>query len=134
VSANRVAADEATREAWRRAAGVWKRRQAELRKSTASISLWMVDAIDPQPGQRIDKVKFSQQYASFEHYWEVTRDLAAPIATALESLDEAGIAKIRDGVPGGRWPNSKRTPEGSQSQRARWLPAPTPDRPSVHGT
>ena len=38
---------------WNCAAGAWERRQAELRETTAPVSQWMVDAIDPQPGQRV---------------------------------------------------------------------------------
>jgi ubiquinone/menaquinone biosynthesis C-methylase UbiE len=47
------AADQAARETWSRAADAWERHQAELREVTASVSQWMVDAIDPQPGQRV---------------------------------------------------------------------------------
>ncbi len=46
-------ADRAQREAWNKAAGAWGRRQTEMRKSLAPLSAWMVDAIDPQPGERV---------------------------------------------------------------------------------
>jgi ubiquinone/menaquinone biosynthesis C-methylase UbiE len=45
--------DEANRKMWRRAAEGWGRRQASLREATAPVSQWLVDAIDPQPGQRV---------------------------------------------------------------------------------
>ncbi len=45
--------DERQRELWRRAAEGWERRQRPLRERTAPVSKWLVDAIDPQPGQRV---------------------------------------------------------------------------------
>lgn len=45
--------DAKQRELWRRGAQGWGRRQASLREKTASVSQWLVDAIDPQPGQRV---------------------------------------------------------------------------------
>jgi ubiquinone/menaquinone biosynthesis C-methylase UbiE len=53
VSTDRIAADEETRETWRRAAEAWERRQAELREATAPVSAWIVDAVRPRPGQRL---------------------------------------------------------------------------------
>jgi SAM-dependent methyltransferase len=38
---------------WRRGARGWERRQATLREKTATVSRWLVDAIDPQPGERV---------------------------------------------------------------------------------
>jgi ubiquinone/menaquinone biosynthesis C-methylase UbiE len=46
-------ADRAQREAWSKAAGAWERRQTEMRESLAPLSAWMVDAIDPQPGETV---------------------------------------------------------------------------------
>jgi ubiquinone/menaquinone biosynthesis C-methylase UbiE len=45
--------DERQRELWRRGAQGWDRRQEALREKTAPVSNWLVDAIDPQPGQRV---------------------------------------------------------------------------------
>ncbi len=45
--------DERQREFWRRGAQGWERHQASLREKTALVSQWLVDAIDPQPGQRV---------------------------------------------------------------------------------
>ena len=46
-------ADEQQRELWRRGAQGWERRQASLRKKSAPVANWLVDAIDPQLGQRV---------------------------------------------------------------------------------
>lgn len=45
--------DERQRESWRRAAQGWERRQESLRQRSALVSQWLVDAIDPQPGERV---------------------------------------------------------------------------------
>ena len=45
--------DRRQRELWRRGAQGWERRQASLRKKTAPVSHWLVDAIGPQPGERV---------------------------------------------------------------------------------
>lgn len=45
--------DERQRDLWHRAAHGWERRQETLREKTAPVSNWLVDAIDPQPGQRV---------------------------------------------------------------------------------
>jgi ubiquinone/menaquinone biosynthesis C-methylase UbiE len=45
--------DQRQREMWRRGARGWERRQASLREKTAPVSKWLVDAIDPQPGERV---------------------------------------------------------------------------------
>jgi len=41
------------REAWHRAARGWERWQAELREVTAPVAEWLVNAIDPKPGERV---------------------------------------------------------------------------------
>jgi ubiquinone/menaquinone biosynthesis C-methylase UbiE len=45
--------DEKQRELWRRGAQGWERRQAALRQRSARVSEWLLDAIDPQPGERV---------------------------------------------------------------------------------
>lgn len=45
--------DERQREMWRRGAQGWERRQQSLREHTAPVAGWLVDAIDPQPGERV---------------------------------------------------------------------------------
>src|ERR1700750_1139036 len=41
------------RERWARAAAGWEKRSDWFREQTMPVSAWMVDAIDPQPGQTI---------------------------------------------------------------------------------
>jgi SAM-dependent methyltransferase len=38
---------------WEEAASGWVARQATLRELSAPVSDWMIDAVDPQPGQRV---------------------------------------------------------------------------------
>jgi SAM-dependent methyltransferase len=38
---------------WEEAAAGWVARQAALRELSAPVSHWMIDAVDPQPGQRV---------------------------------------------------------------------------------
>jgi SAM-dependent methyltransferase len=45
--------DERQREFWRRGAQGWERRQASLRERSAPVLNWLVDAIDPHPGERV---------------------------------------------------------------------------------
>jgi ubiquinone/menaquinone biosynthesis C-methylase UbiE len=45
--------DRRQRELWRRGAQGWERRQVSLREKTAPVSQWLVNAIDPQPGERV---------------------------------------------------------------------------------
>jgi hypothetical protein len=47
---------------------------------------------------RAEKLPFSQTYPSFADYWQITLDLAAPIAGALQSLDDAAVAEVREAV------------------------------------
>ncbi len=53
MSADAHELDERQREMWRRGAEGWGRRQQTLREKTAPVAQWLVDAIDPQPGERI---------------------------------------------------------------------------------
>jgi len=45
--------DERQRELWRRGAQGWERRQGAIRLRSAPVSEWLVNAIDPQPGERV---------------------------------------------------------------------------------
>src|SRR5580693_9960505 len=38
---------------WEEAASGWIARQAAIRELSAPVSHWMIDAVDPQPGQRV---------------------------------------------------------------------------------
>jgi ubiquinone/menaquinone biosynthesis C-methylase UbiE len=53
VSFDANAHREASRESWEAAAPGWRRRQELMRSFAAPVSHWMVDAISPQPGQRV---------------------------------------------------------------------------------
>ena len=53
MTVNAREADEQQRELWRRGAQGWERRRESLREKTAPVTRWLVDAIDPQPGQRV---------------------------------------------------------------------------------
>ena len=53
MSINRQELDERQRESWRRGARGWERRQKSLREKTEPVSRWLVDAVDPQPGERM---------------------------------------------------------------------------------
>ncbi len=44
---------DASLENWEAAASGWVRRQAMMREHAAPVSHWMLDAISPQPGQRV---------------------------------------------------------------------------------
>ena len=48
-----VEQDERQRELWRRGAEGWERRQKSLREKTLPVAQWLVDALNPQPGERI---------------------------------------------------------------------------------
>lgn len=43
----------AVRERWERAADGWRRRNARFQAAAMPVSQWLVDAIHPQPGQRV---------------------------------------------------------------------------------
>jgi len=72
---------------WNRAAGAWERRQADVREATAPVSRWMVDALDPQPGQHV-------------------LELAA-------GAGETGFIAARRLLPGGRLISSERSTASS---------------------
>jgi ubiquinone/menaquinone biosynthesis C-methylase UbiE len=53
VSFDANAHRQASRESWEAAAPGWRRRQELMRSFAAPVSHWMVEAIAPQPGQRV---------------------------------------------------------------------------------
>src|SRR5438270_12214558 len=53
MSVDQQELDRLQRESWRRAAAAWGRRQKVLRERTARVSQWLVESLDPQPGQRL---------------------------------------------------------------------------------
>ncbi len=44
---------EASLRSWEEAASGWARQQAAMREFGAPVSHWMIDAISPQPGERV---------------------------------------------------------------------------------
>jgi hypothetical protein len=46
----------------------------------------------------VERLDFPQVYPSLEQYWEITLDLAAPIAATVAGLDADTRAAVRDGV------------------------------------
>jgi ubiquinone/menaquinone biosynthesis C-methylase UbiE len=53
MSADAQERDERQQEMWRRGAEGWDRRQRTLREKTAPVAQWLVNAIDPRPGERV---------------------------------------------------------------------------------
>jgi len=53
MSFDAAAYREASARAWEEAAAGWRRRQELVREFGAPVSHWLVDAISPQPGQRV---------------------------------------------------------------------------------
>jgi SAM-dependent methyltransferase len=53
VSFDANAYRQASLESWEEAASGWVRRQELLRQFTAPVSHWMIDAVEPLPGQRV---------------------------------------------------------------------------------
>jgi ubiquinone/menaquinone biosynthesis C-methylase UbiE len=48
-----MSVDIEQREAWHRAARGWERQQAVVRELSAPVAEWLLNAIDPQPGERV---------------------------------------------------------------------------------
>jgi len=44
---------QASRDRWSRAAAGWSERADELQQAAMPVSAWLVDAINPQPGQTV---------------------------------------------------------------------------------
>ena len=65
---------------------------------TAQLEQRLADAGFQQIGT--EKVEFDHVYPSFEQYWEMSIDLAAPLAAALAELDEATVTEVREAVRG----------------------------------
>jgi len=45
-----------------------------------------------------DKVEFAHNHPSFDQYWEMSLDLAAPLTAAMANLDDDAIAEVRESV------------------------------------
>jgi len=82
----------AVRERWERAADGWQRRNARFQAIAMPVSQWMVEAIDPQPGQRVLELAAGLGETGF-----FAAELIAPGGGTLISSDgaEAMLARAR---------------------------------------
>ncbi len=65
---------------WHEAAPGWVVRQASIREFSAPVSHWMVDAIDPQPGQRVLELAAGVGETGF-----LVAELVAPVGGVITS-------------------------------------------------
>ena len=65
---------------WEEAASGWIMRQAALRELSAPVSHWMIDAVDPQPGQRVLELAAGLGETGF-----LAAELVAPVGGVITS-------------------------------------------------
>ncbi len=65
---------------WEEAASGWVARQAKLREFSAPVSHWMIDAVDPQPGQRVLELAAGLGETGF-----LAAELVAPVGGVITS-------------------------------------------------
>jgi len=83
---------ESSLENWEEAASGWVRRQGTLREFAAPVSHWMLEAIDPQPGQRVLELA-----AGLGETAMLAAELVAPIGGVIVSDQaEAMLAGARE--------------------------------------
>jgi SAM-dependent methyltransferase len=76
---------------WEEAASGWVARQETLRELSAPVSHWMIDAVDPQPGQRVLELAAGLGETGF-----LAAEMVAPVGGLITSdqadamLDRAG--------------------------------------------
>jgi len=82
----------AVRERWERAADGWQRRNARFQATVMPVSQWLVEAIEPQPGQRVLELAAGVGETGF-----LAAELIAPGGGMLISSDgaEAMVAHAR---------------------------------------
>jgi SAM-dependent methyltransferase len=73
-------------EHWEAAAPGWTRRQEEIRTLGAPVSHWMVQAIDPQPGQRVLELAAGLGETGF-----LAAELVAPVGGLIVSDQSEGM-------------------------------------------
>ena len=66
MAVDREQLDREQKASWARAAERWGRHQDELRAQTEQVSRWMVDAIDPRPGERLLELAAGPGETGFE--------------------------------------------------------------------
>jgi len=111
VSFDANAYRERSLESWEEAASGWVRRQAALRELAAPVSHWMIDAIQPQPGQRVLELA-----AGLGETAMLAAELVAPLGGvvvsdqaeamlvgARERAAELGIANVEFQVLNAEW-------------------------------
>ncbi|HEX4837779.1 MAG TPA: methyltransferase domain-containing protein [Solirubrobacteraceae bacterium] len=65
---------------WEEAASGWVARQATIRELSAPVSRWMIDAVDPQPGQRVLELAAGLGETGF-----LAAELVAPVGGVITS-------------------------------------------------
>ncbi|HTA14716.1 MAG TPA: methyltransferase domain-containing protein [Solirubrobacteraceae bacterium] len=65
---------------WEEAASGWVARQATLRELSAPVSHWMIDAVDPQPGQRVLELAAGLGETGF-----LVAEMVAPVGGVITS-------------------------------------------------
>ena len=101
----------ASAEHWEAAAPGWTRRQEEIRAFGAPVSHWMVQAIDPQPGQRVLELAAGVGETGF-----LAAELVAPVGGVIVSdqaeamlegararAHELGLTNVEFQVMGAEW-------------------------------
>jgi SAM-dependent methyltransferase len=86
MSFDPVAHREASLQGWEEAAPGWVRRQALMRAWAEPVSHWMVQAIDPQPGQRVLELA-----AGLGETGMLAAELVAPVGTVVISDQAEGM-------------------------------------------
>ncbi len=102
---------EASRQAWEEAAGGWVRSQDMVREFGAPVSHWLIDAIAPQPGQRVLELA-----AGLGETGLLAAELVAPaggaiisdqaeamLAGARERAEQLGLANVEFQVLNAEW-------------------------------
>jgi SAM-dependent methyltransferase len=98
-------------ERWTGVAGGWERRRAAMQASAAAVSTWMIDHVDPQPGQTIlelaagpgDTGLMVAELVAPTGKVIITDVSEAMIDVARRRAEELGIANVEFKVMGGEW-------------------------------
>jgi SAM-dependent methyltransferase len=96
-------------ERWTAVAGGWERRRAAMQASAAAVSTWMIDHVDPEPGQTIlelaagpgDTGLMAAEQVAPTGKVIITDMSQAMIDVARRRAEELGIANVEFKVMGG---------------------------------
>jgi ubiquinone/menaquinone biosynthesis C-methylase UbiE len=96
---------------WEEAASGWVARQTAMRELSAPVSHWMIDAIDPQPGQRVLELAAGLGETGF-----LAAEMVAPVGGVITSdqadamldgarkrANELGLTNVEFQVLGAEW-------------------------------